>query len=69
MRKAQPPYVVNGSRMKRIPAGTCITREAWEAVEETARTFGVSRSWVIAFALSKAFNVEIASFAEARRRK
>ena len=67
MAKAQPAHYYKGRRMKRLPAGTCITKEAWDKVNSTARLFNVSRSWVIAFVVSSAFKIDVPSFTESRR--
>jgi len=46
----------------RVPANACVIRDLRKIVERTAREFQVSKSFVIAVALSKAFDVPIEGY-------
>lgn len=60
--KHQPPFLYKGKRVKRVPAGTCVTPLIWDEVDRVARKFQVSRSWVIAVALAETFGIEVDNF-------
>lgn len=52
----------------RVPASACVVRQLRAIVDRTARQFNVSKSFVIAVALAKAFHVPIESYETTERR-
>jgi hypothetical protein len=41
----------------RTPLPACVIHDIWQRVQREARTYGVSRSWVIAVRLAESFGI------------
>ena len=64
-RRVRSQRRIRGEHRDSLPS--CVQHAIRREVEATARHFGVSRSWVVAFVLAERFGIEIESYIDGKK--